>query len=344
LSEFIETHPNAGLWVVPLVGLYDGRLDLEGQTVPPGTTPEAVAANVKQTFSSITLEQTVVALGHAPTYRGPRIVLLVVLAKDASLGRSFIRHLMERSALSQVQRIGTTTAQYRSGVGVMLPIEVLPGQVPRVTAVSAAQDKQTDSSFGPIETTSTSRAGGVDIHVTCTDSQPAWSRVALTFHRSAPASTSDVCSDMISLPSVALAVDAEKSWKGEQGSLRRLIGGVQVASEGVDARASVLRGEMLLLCPDSPPPGPDCNAPVPLVLSAVIDYRQASQALDLPVGSAPSPDYLTTLSTDVVATEPHKVLGLKSLLRGLLRRFSDRAASVSLASMTVCSIASAGAE
>ncbi len=122
-----------GVWIVPLVALYDGPLYTE-QPIAPGEVNEAA---ISAAVSAATSTTAVIAKPRSSSgllvydYTGPRTLLAVVIARNASVGRAFVAALYARMAFAQVQPL-SSLKQFQKGLAALRAIEVFPGAVPGV--------------------------------------------------------------------------------------------------------------------------------------------------------------------------------------------------------------------
>jgi hypothetical protein len=120
-----------GIWIVPLVGLFDGPLYTE-QPIAPGEVDQAA---ISASVSSATATTAVIAKPRSSNgllvydYTGPRALLGVVIARNAAVGRAFVAALYARMAFAQIQPL-VSLKQYQKGLAALRAIEIYPGAVP----------------------------------------------------------------------------------------------------------------------------------------------------------------------------------------------------------------------
>jgi hypothetical protein len=117
-----------GAWIVPLIVPFDGPLFTE-QQIPAGSFDPATA------LESIRVEtgQTVAIQNAANSasgelrfdYRGPRAILVIVVAEPSDLGRVVVAALWESAAQQGFRQ--TERAWPGGSIAVLAPIEVYPG-------------------------------------------------------------------------------------------------------------------------------------------------------------------------------------------------------------------------
>ena len=122
-----------GIWLVPLAASFDGRFYTEQRADPSsfdtGKAAAAVAAETS-TVAEITAPGLDAAKQLAYRYRGPRLLLLLVVARDANLGRGFVQALAARREPGGLAALDALKA-FQAGVAALPPIEVYPGVLPQ---------------------------------------------------------------------------------------------------------------------------------------------------------------------------------------------------------------------
>src|SRR5207248_10108306 len=71
-------------------------------------------------------------------YTGPRTLLLIVLARNASMGKIFLSRLYESANLYRVALLGESFTSFNAGdkpLGAFTPVELYPGYTPRISTI-----------------------------------------------------------------------------------------------------------------------------------------------------------------------------------------------------------------
>jgi hypothetical protein len=323
LAEAIQGRSESALILVPVVAPFDGPVYLEGQTAPPGLTAQAITDNVRKTFPSPDLRPPRVRLpqgGFAPragrpdvsrpptapgfAYTGPRPFILMILARDLTLARTYVRALSEQRGLAQVAWLGEEAANYRGGLAALTPLELVPGLAPVYTDITAA----TVATSGAIETEASVRGTDVEILLACDPKAEAWA--ALKMSLSAPRQRR--CDNLISLSAVEVQAAVAPTAPGAAGDLESPLRlGLKPSPGGS------LEADLLLQCPCGGAAAFDTHTNVTAQTS-----RQRTLA-DLRTGTGPLGAYLGSISSVSAAEEPHKSLGLSSLVLGVANLLSE---------------------
>ncbi len=137
LKEFnlAGSDPDPGIWVVPLIARFDGPYYTERKAdvlkFDPGIASERVRLDmgVEPSIGKPFLngDGTIVY-----DYRGPRAMILVVIARWTEAGRQAVAALWERMPNFDVHPLDTIT-DVPDGVGALPPLEVVPGALAPIT-------------------------------------------------------------------------------------------------------------------------------------------------------------------------------------------------------------------
>ncbi|MCU0671029.1 MAG: hypothetical protein MUF70_17010, partial [Myxococcota bacterium] len=206
LLDFVRQRTAAGVWLVPIVAAYDGGFFTEGQDVPPDAgAATVIEENVKRSFPRSDVRLALRAGATPPMlYRGPRVVLLLVLANDERLGRAFVRLLLERAPLAQVQSLEGDWSAFDNRerlAGVMTAVEVYPGYLPPARSIEATR---VGDASGTIDVRTRGAGESLGIEVGCRAGDEGQTRYRLLF--SARGRRGTACRTLHSLASVTLSL------------------------------------------------------------------------------------------------------------------------------------------
>ncbi len=288
-----------GIWFIPLIAPFRGPLFTEQYGVPGSVNPSAIAGRIAS-------EMGTVARVSSPrqdakglllyNYEGPRALLVLVLARDVELGRTFLAALETRREFSQIGKL-RLPAEYRGGVAALPAVEVYPGLAPRLEWDRVRPDDAA-AQCGSVTATA---AGKSSVRLDCS---PSPSKANLYFSASAPPVTSD-CIVLQSLPvprpelqdTYGKKIVGPYAWLGSQTDPRRpLTLGVQVQC----------REEWNIPCSSSP-------ARATWIVNH--DYRASASALSPASKEATSPVRLVqSLSAPAVLDAPHRIFQLSETL------------------------------
>lgn len=135
-----------GLWIVPMASLYEGPYYTD-KVLPTGSfNSSMVQESVRRDTGGVArVDKTFLDKSGrlAYEYHGPRALVVLVLSKDAELGRAVVGALAARRAETPIEAI-SSLKDFRAGLAAMPPIEVYPGYVPQLTWRKAALGRNAD--------------------------------------------------------------------------------------------------------------------------------------------------------------------------------------------------------
>ena len=343
LREFIDANPHPGLWIVPLFGRYDGKFAAEGQQIP--NDPQWAEQTIRQLKDTLGGDIRLRANDSADRgtnpffYTGPRTLLLIVLAKDASMGRILLSSLYERAPSYRVALLGENFTSFNAmadkPLGAFTPVELYPGYTPRVSSIRGQKRK------APTEV-SEDAGGFIDVKE-LKDGNPFLARVACAGAReSTPdqvvdltfsTGSQDLCRKMYSLPSVQYLPELPSNTnENEKKGAATLVRSLALTQAGTD-QSGALRGEMHIRCAGG---GRGCDNPATIRIVAKVAYSDAAERLADRTAPAGAILYLQKLSTDSLVQEPFKVLALDRMLIEVMRTITQDAQAQDVGTITVC--------
>jgi hypothetical protein len=347
LREFLDDNAHPGMWIVPLFGQYDGKFSAEGQQIPNDPAwADSTARQLKETLGG----DIRIRANNGPDramnpffYTGPRTMLLIVLAKDASMGRIFLSALYERAGLYRVALVDEDFTAFTNATDKALaaftPVELYPGYTPRVTNIHGVRRKRS------VADTPEDAGGFIDVK-RLHDGTPFRAEVACAAAReSTPdeivdltfsTASSDVCRKLYSLPSVQylpeLPARTTEADRQDAASVVRSL----ALSQGSAQQPGSLRGELHIRCAGTG--GKPCSSPTTIRVVAKVAYSDAAERLADRRASSGAVAYLQKLSTDSLVTEPFKVLALDRMLIEVMRTITQDASARDAAAIEVCRV------
>lgn len=345
LREFIDANTHPGMWILPLFGRYDGKFAAEGQQIP--NDPEwadTTARRLKETLGGDIKLRANEGADRAINpffYTGPRTLLVIVLAKDASMGRIFLSSLYERANLYRVALVGENFTAFNDApdkaLGAFTPVELYPGYIPRVSTIRGEIRKrqaseESDDAGGFIAVKPLQEGNPFRVGLACAAARESTPDeiIDLTFSTGG----GDVCRKVYSLPSVQYLPELpSKTDDTERQDAAAIMRSLVLTQAGAEQKGA-LRGEMHVHCSSSG--GRPCDQPTTLRVVAKVAYSDAAERLadrKAPVGTVA---YLQKLSTDLLTEEPFKVLALDRMLIEVMRTITQDASARDVASIQVC--------
>lgn len=128
-----QQSPAGGVWVIPLVTRFAGVFPTEQRVRPEDFHASEVHDKVQQeTGQLVTIKKP------RPThdglliydYQGPKVMFLLVIARQLNLGRAAIRALSQQMTMSGVKAVASIT-EAKEGPAAFRPVEVFPGTLPK---------------------------------------------------------------------------------------------------------------------------------------------------------------------------------------------------------------------
>jgi hypothetical protein len=307
MARVLEPRPGepqgaaGGIWIVPLVALYDGPLYTEQPLDPLQLNPEGIAQRVaaETSTNAIARDPKRDAKGLVVyQYTGPRAFLALILAKNATVGRAFLAALKARMQFSQILGL-TSMKAYQSGIAAMRPIEVYPGAA---MPVSFAQSRVLE----PVCLTLDARVRPPNqLQVTCAN--PADEAVVRLDARTEPASPD--CIEVLQLPRLA----ADQKPAGTLNAIRDY-----TWSGSATDPARPLSLSLRVRCSKNWPLAPgQCQTAAIWELRR--DYAGTASALFTGKPASPALNAVRSLSVPEVASAPHRVFQLQETLEKFYR-------------------------
>ncbi len=342
LRQFIDSNPHPGIWIVPMFGRYDGKFTTEGQQIPNDPQwAETTAKRLKETLGGTIMIRANGDIDRAVNpffYTGPRTLLLIVLARDVSLGRIFISSLYERASLYRVTLLGENFTSFNTTdkpLGAFTPVELYPGYTPRISLIRGELRKpalDADPNAGGFISVKQMQEGNpFQVSVACAGARESTPDQVIDLAFSTGAS--DQCRKMYSLPSVQylpeLPVRSDENEKQDAASLVRSL----VLSQAAANQKGSLHGEIHIRCGGG---GRPCDHPSTIRVVAKVGYSDAAERLADRNSPAGAVAYLQRLSTDSLVDEPFKVLALDRMLIEVMRTITQDASAQDVGTVVVC--------
>ncbi|HET8796439.1 MAG TPA: hypothetical protein VFO89_02050, partial [Thermoanaerobaculia bacterium] len=273
-------------------------------------------------------------------YSGPRTLLLIVLARDAAMGRIFLSSLYERAGLYDVALLGENFTSFNDmldkPLGAFTPVELYPGYTPRISTIRGVKRKPADDAVGDeggfISIKGLQEGNPFRTEVACAGARESTPDqiIDLTFSTG----TRDLCRKMYSLPSVQYLPELPaKTNDREKQNAATLVRSLVLTQSGLNQNGA-LRGEMHIRCGGDG--GSACDHASTIRIIAKTAYSDAAERLADRTSSVGAVAYLQKLSTDSLVHEPFKVLALDRMLIEVMRTITQDAAAQDVATIQVC--------
>jgi len=307
----------AGIWVVPIVALFDGRLYTE-ELIAPGDFNPAAAMEAVQSETATTARIASPGLDNnnrlVYNYQGPRLLLALVIARQAQAGRALVQGLMVRSQFAQIQTLAGPKS-FQQGVAVLNPIEVYPGYVPgwEVTATRIEQQKGSRQVCGTLSQTWS--ADPPELRLACVGSE----NQAILRAATRPSASASECFALEVLPQMRTTV-------AERPAQPDVLRGQQTADGSVLLKVACNEGWGL-------PCGPNAHR---IEWTAHPQWAETAACLARENCDSTAARSLRAISTARVSAQPHRVYGLLETVLNFYQQSSGSAPGLTVASIGIC--------
>lgn len=323
-----ETTDEPGLWIVPLVAPYDGSFFTEETISPSNFRAEET---IKKVRSDIPLDVAIQNPHSAADgklvfdYKGPRSLLLIVIARKSDTGRAAIEGLVSRSDYLNIRQLGQIK-NYSGGVAAMTPVEIYPGFLNKVTWQSLKESEEPNSSSGTIDVKAIlSDQSNAAVEVNCPNASENWGIYTL-MGTDRPSQTAG-CVRLQMLPGFNLDVRAARS-EDDSESRDFLKSSTMKSNEQPSL-------EMKIGCSSAITRRCEQN-PIRLQLVAIMNYAKTADSIVSTLQSGSTSELVRGLSTAHPSDEPHKISAFSLILQLFYRSISGDARSTVLNSFEIC--------
>lgn len=320
---------NWGVWVMPLASTYDGLFYTEEPVAP-------ASFDVAKTQQNVRAETGVQPGLDSPAtgrdgrlnfkYRGPRMMLLIVIARWAEIGRDAVQALWERMESLRIRRIKKLEelASVSGEVASFPPIEVYPGFVERLEWKSLEGSQEPGDSSGTIDVYFVPDKQAVEM--SCLKDVEG----AAVYHLNGSLTEAEKvsgCVDIHIVPPLTFSLrpiqpgDADaipqflQSFEQEEGSYTKL--------------------RLNLSC-DMSAPRPCRSNALAAQWVGLMQYGKAADALASTTDEHAVPTYLKQISTKHPSLEPHRIFGFADTLEAFYREVATEQHGVPLADLKFC--------
>lgn len=319
-----DTSDDRGIWMVPLIAPYEGKFFTE-ESISPGSFHSQEA--IDKVHSDIPIDSVIqnpqTERGKLVyTYKGPRSLLLIAIAKKSEVGRSAIQALWERADYLNVSKVDALQ-KYSGGIAALNPIEVYPGYLNKVRWETLKDSDSGEISKGTIDAQKSMQGDKTSIQVNCPNAGE--NRGTFTLNGSDKPTEVAGCVPIRMFPAFSFALRAARD--EDKSDLSQLLTSFKLAS----CSASTL--DLDLAC--STQITRKCGEnPIPVQWVASMKYGAAADSLNS--SSSPAAKVVNGLSTAHPSMEPHKITALSLILELFYRGVANDARSTVLNSFEIC--------
>jgi hypothetical protein len=320
-----DTNDDHGVWIVPLIAPYEGQFHTE-ESIPPNSfnsqeAIEKVRADI-QTDCVIQNPKTDNNGKLVYNYKGPRGLLLIVIAKKGDVGRSAIQALWDRADYLRIKQVGTLQ-NYSGGIAALHPIEIYPGHLNKVRWQSLTDSNQPESFEGTIDVKANIQGDRTSVQVNC----PASGENRGTFTLKGTDKPTEVagCVPIRMLPAFSFKLRPTRN--EDEPEFSQFLTSFILPS----CTNSIL--DLNLAC-SSQTTRRCSEKPIPVQWIAFMHYGQAADSLKSSTSATATS--INHFSTAHPSTEPHKITALSMILELFYRQVVNDARSTILNSFEIC--------
>lgn len=317
-----------GIWICPLIANYDGTFYTEEPILPTDFNPRETIKRVRSDIGA----EVVVQDPHAGPgghlvfrYRGPRALLLIIIARWTDVGRAATEALWERAEYLGLHRIEEMRAS-SSRLSTLPPIEVYPGFLNSIEWKTLQESDDPNEICGTMDVSFQSDPEKATIGLTCPQGGGGEGYYHLTGSSRAVSRVSG-CVPIGLLP--AFRFRFEPVNQEDATIVRQLLKGYR-REEG-----SYTNLQLHLACRmNNPRPCPD--SPISLQWMAYMNYAEAADCLASPECTHSIHQLVKSLSTAHPSQEPHRIFAFSNTLETFYREVTQDQRSIALADLDVC--------
>jgi hypothetical protein len=318
---------NWGVWVLPLASNYEGTFYTEEAVAPASFNPSRTQDAVRgETGAQPAVEQPRAGGdGHLEfNYRGPRMMLLIVIARWADLGRDAVEALWERMDAVGIRRAEKMQdlAALSDAVASFPPIEIYPGFSEQVEWRTIEESEEAEGKSGTMDVYFARDRQAVEL--ACPQGETAFGQYRLD-GASPQAGRVAGCVDIGVVPPFTFTLQAT----GQADDLTQFVR--SFAQEG-DSYAKLRLG---LYC-DASAPHPCRDNPLVAQWVGLAHYEGAADALAAPDGAHAVVRRIAEISTEHPSAEPHRVFGLADTLEAFYRELSAERQTTVVSELKLC--------
>jgi hypothetical protein len=317
-----------GIWVLPVVTTFDGTLYTEEPISPQEFNPQETTEEIQAQLEKETLVRDPQQGKDGRLsfyYRGPKELLLIIIARDHTLGRDAVWSFWNQASLREVKRL-ERLRDYSTGVGALPAIEVYPGYLSHIRFASVQPTDEPSEHSGTLDVTFEPGGGRSRLRLDCPVNRSGEGVFLLQGERR-DRPQSGTCVPIQQLPAYSLRLEASRE-RADKADLDTIIRGYR--REG---GKEVLR---LDLACGAGPRRPCGDKPVPVQWNAWRDYSRTAEEIAAGKSGGIALSSILDTSTTQPNREPHRVFGLAATLQAFYELVEQDARRLTLAEFDVC--------
>jgi hypothetical protein len=292
-----------GLWFMPLIAEYDGPFYTE-EPMPADFQERKVVEQIRADLGAqveVTNPRSG-AGGLVYQYRGPRALLLIVIARWADVGRATLQALWGRAQDRGLNRINKVR-EFSAGIACLQPVEVYPGFLNVVQWKNLVEPDAPGERSGTIDVSFATENNKAAIQVRCPENGAGAGVFTLNGQANDAGSVAG-CVPINMLPGAAFQMRAAGS--DDEAALQQILRGAERRSE---------TSEQLRLCLACDMTNPRyCDNPARAQWVAVMNYKHAAEGLATDKADNIVYQQIRGLSTAHPSLEPHRIYAFSATL------------------------------
>jgi len=322
-----DTSEDRGVWLIPLVAPYDGIFFTEEAISPASFSSEEAIQKIRSDIpldASIQNPQTGAGGKLVYNYRGPRTLLLIVLAKRSEIGRAAIQALWERAEYLNVRQMNELR-YYSGGIAGLTPIEICPGFLNKVRWSRLDESQEPGLSQGTLDAQKIGSEEKTTLELNC----PSTGENSGSYTLGGSGTPTQVagCVQIRVMPGISF--DLRPARPEDDGDLRQFVKGFKFPPGSYSSLS------LDLACSGGSNRG--CNRnPILVQLVAFMRYAEAADRLASPGKPGSTVAALGNLSTAHPSLEPHRINALSLIVTLFYRDIANDARSTVLNSFDIC--------
>jgi hypothetical protein len=319
---------DAGIWVMPLLANYNGPFYTEEQIATTDFRPEETINQIRADIEGEAVIQNPRTDSNGRlefNYRGPRALLLIVIARWSDVGRNATQALWERSEYMSVRRIEGMKG-FSSGIATFLPIELYPGFLNQVAWKNLQEPQDPSETKGTMDAVLKVETKNAAIGLTCPQKDTGEAVYRLSGVTTEVGRVSGcVPIRMLSAFDFRFRTAQEK----DQDALSQFLTSYQRSGD------SYTELRLNLACTMSSPRPCDTN-PITAQWTAFVNYMGAADGLASGDESQLVHQQVKNISTVSPSLEPHRIYAFSTTLENFYREVGKEQRGIVLANLNIC--------
>ncbi len=316
-----------GLWLMPLIAGYDGTYYTE-EPMPVDFQEQKIVEQIRTDLGfevDVTNPRTRASGDLIYQYRGPRALLLIVIARWTDVGRSSLQALWERAEYLGLKRL-RQMREFTAGTACVQPLEAYPGFLNTLQWQKLTEPSEPGERSGTIDVALSAQPEKATIQVSCPTNATGAGIFTLNGQPTDAARVAG-CVPINLLPGVTFQMRA--AHPDDEAALAQFMKRAERQGE---------QSEQLRLCLACRMDAPRfCkDKPVQAQWVALMNYKHAAEGFASGLSDNPPYQLIRAFSTTHPSLEPHRIYGFSATLSAFYRDIAADQRSVALSQLDFC--------